>query len=102
MEQLGGDCNDAFKDGRRRPERDPLTTLRQIEDEENPSLDSEAVAVLAKLIENVEEFYELRTKFKSLIEDREMTETKLIDLFQTLIHSRLDHKRADFSRVDLK
>ena len=81
---------------------DPLISLDQIEDGENVSIDEEAVALLARLLENVEEFYELREKIMDLIEEDEITETKLIDLFQTLIRSGSNAGRISLARAKLK
>ena len=39
-----------FRDVEQKVEQDPLAALDQIEDEENPSLDREEVALLARLI----------------------------------------------------
>ena len=95
-------CIEMFEDMEQLIEQDLLSALDQIEDEENSSLDKEATALLSRLLENVEEFYELREKIKPLMEQDEMTETKLIDLFQTIIRSRMNAGRNGFVNAKLK
>jgi len=95
-------CIEVFEDVEQRIEQDPLSALDQIEDEGNSSLDKEAAALLARLLENVEEFYELREMIKHVMEQDEMTETKLIDLFQTIIRSRVNAGRNGFVNTKLK
>lgn len=100
VEQPRRNCTKMSEDAERL--LDPLISLDQIEDGENVSIDEEAVALLAKLLENVEEFYELREKIMDLIEEDEITETKLIDLFQTLIRSGSNAGRTILARAKLK
>ena len=80
----------------------PLDVLDQIEGEVKPSLDEEAVVLLTNLLENVEEFYELRDKIKYLMEDKEITEIKLINLFKSIVKSRLNEKKSDITYIETK
>lgn len=88
LEQSRTTCINASKDSEQRAVQDPLAALDQIEDEYNPTLDEETVTLLTSLLENVEEFEDLRKNLINLIEEEAKTETKLIDLFHTLIRTR--------------
>lgn len=86
LEQLRTTCINASKDSEHRADQDPLAALDQIE-EDDPTMD-ETVTLLTSLLENVEEFEDLRKKLINLIDEEARTETKLIDLFHTLIRTR--------------
>lgn len=90
------------EDEKQYPKRDPLIALVQIEEEDNLTIREEAVVLLEMLLENVEEFYELREKIIDLMEDDEMTENKLIDVFQTLLSSELTAGRTGLARARVK
>lgn len=83
-------------------ENSPLDVLDQMEDEVKTPLEEEAVVLLTNLLENVEEFYELRGKIKYLMEDREITEIKLINLFKSIVKSRLNEKIPDITQKESK
>ena len=73
-----------------------------MEDEVKTPLEEEAVVLLTNLLENVEEFYELRDKIKYLMEDREITEIKLINIFKSIVKSGLNEKISDKTYKETK
>lgn len=86
VERLCATYINASKDSEHRADQDPLVALDQIE-EDDPTMD-ETVTLLTSLLKNVEEFDDLRKNLLNLIEEEARTETKLIDLFHTLIRTR--------------
>lgn len=102
VEQLWPTSIDTFKDDEQLVDHDPLSVLDQMEDEGSSSLDEEVVALLTRLLDNVEEFNDLRKKIIHLMEEDDMTETKLVNLFLALIQSGLRSVRTGFARAKLK
>ena len=56
-----------------------------MDNEEDVTIDREAAILIARLLENVEEFYELREKIRNIMVEDHITETKVMSLFQTLL-----------------
>lgn len=73
------------EDTKYRNKQDPLIDLCQIDNEEVSPLDKEVLLLITRLLENVEEFYELREKIRHIMVEDQLTETKIMGLFQTLV-----------------
>ena len=66
-------------------ERDPLAELYQMEQIESTPEEKDALVLVTRLLENVEEFYELREQlFHAMNEDASL-EPKVTNLFDVLI-----------------
>jgi len=67
-------------------ERDPLAELYQMEQIECTPEEKDALVLVTRLLENVEEFYELREQlFQAMSEDASL-EPCIVNLFNVLIH----------------
>lgn len=66
-------------------EEDPLSSLYQIEYVESTPLERETVVLVAKLLENIEEYYALREQIIDVMALDEKAEGKMVDLFNALI-----------------
>ena len=69
----------------KRTDQDPLGDLRQIDYEGDSPLDKEALVLITRLLQNVEEFYELREKIRHIVLEDQLNDNKIMGLFQTLI-----------------
>jgi hypothetical protein len=72
---------------------DPLSGLYQIEEGVDLK-NKEASVLLTRLLENVEEFYELRERIKQIIVEDHLTEKKVLNLFETLIQGIKTEKNS--------
>ena len=70
----------------REGEKNPLAELYQMEQIECTPDEKDALVLVTRLLENVEEFYELREQlFHAMNEDASL-EPKIVNLFDVLIH----------------
>jgi len=67
--------------------RDPLAELYQMEEIECTREEKDALILVTRLLENVEEFYELREQLFHAMNDETSLEPKIVDLFNVLIQS---------------
>lgn len=67
-------------------EEDPLSSLYQIEYVESTLLERETVVLIARLLENIEEYYALREQIVDVMAVDEKAEGKMMDLFNALIN----------------
>lgn len=65
--------------------RDPLAELYQMEEIECTREEKDALILVTRLLENVEEFYELREQLFHAMNDEASLEPKIVDLFNVLI-----------------
>jgi len=66
-------------------ERDPLAELYQMEQIECTPEEKDALVMVTRLLENVEEFYELREQLFHAMNDDASLEPKIVNLFNVLI-----------------
>ncbi|UCH56926.1 MAG: hypothetical protein JSV18_06175 [Candidatus Bathyarchaeota archaeon] len=72
---------------------DPLAGLYQLEVEESRPMDREALLLLARMLDNLEDFNELSLGLRSIMVEDEVLETRILSLFKTLIQGvRNEHK----------
>ncbi len=72
---------------------DPLACLDQIDIGESLPLEEEALVLMARMLDNIEEFDELSTNLRSIMAEDILVETRIISLFRTLIHgAQLEHR----------
>lgn len=76
----------APEDMEQQVEEDPLSSLYQIEYVESTPLEREAVVLVARLLENIEEFYALREQIVDVMAVDEKAEGKMVDLFNALMN----------------
>lgn len=81
-------------------EEDPLASLYQIDYVESSPLEREAVVLVTRLLENIEEFYALREQIMDAMAVDEKAEVKIVDLFNALMEG-LRVKQSFLGRVDL-
>ena len=65
--------------------RDPLAELYQMEQIECTPEEKDALVLVTRLLENVEEFYELREQLFHAMKDDAALEPKVVNLFGALI-----------------
>jgi len=80
--------------------RSPLEELYQLDGVEDSTLNREAVVLIMRLLENVEEFYELQTQIMDVMVVDEEAETRTLDLLQTLIQG-LRAEQSFMRRVNI-
>jgi hypothetical protein len=68
-------------------ELDPLAELYQMEDIECTPLERDALLLLTRLLENVEEFYVLNEQIRDIIAEDDAMGEKIIELFNAMIHA---------------
>ena len=66
-------------------ERDPLAELYQMEQIECTTEEKDALVLVTSLLENVEEFYELREQLFHAMNEDVSLEPKIVNLFNVLI-----------------
>jgi hypothetical protein len=64
---------------------DPLVGLYQLDTDENFPLEEKALIIMVKMLDNLEEFKDLSGNLKTIMEEDEMMETRLLSLFKVLI-----------------
>ena len=80
--------------------RSPLEELYQLDGVEDSTLNREAVVLIMRLLENVEEFYELQTQIMDVMVVDDEAETRMLDLLQTLIQG-LRAEQSFMRRVNI-
>ena len=68
-------------------ELDPLAELYQMEDIECTSLERDALVLVTRLLENVEEFYVLNEQIRDIIAEDDAMGAKIIELFNAMINA---------------
>jgi hypothetical protein len=72
---------------------DPLADLYQIDTVDSTPLEEKALVLMARMLDDVEEFDELSDNLRSIMAEDILVETRIISLFRTLIHgAQLEHK----------
>ncbi len=66
-------------------DKDPLARLYQIKDVDSSALEEEALVLVARLLDNIEEFCELRVQIMDVMAVDEQMENSIADLLKTLI-----------------
>jgi len=70
-----------------------LACLDQIDAGESIPLEEEALVLMARMLDNIEEFDELSTNLRNIMAEDILVETRIISLFRTLIHGvQLEHR----------
>lgn len=77
-----------------------MASLYQIEYVESTPLGREAVVLVTRLLENIEESYTLREQIINAMAVEEKAEDKIVDLFNALIEG-LRVEQSFLGRVDL-
>ena len=81
-------------------ELDPLAELYQMEDIECTPLERDALVLVTRLLENVEEFYVLNEQIRDIIAEDDAMGAKIIELFNAMINAlRIEQSYA--SNLDL-
>lgn len=76
---------------------DPLASLFQLDTDENYPLEEKALILMIKMLDNLEEFKELSGNLKTIMEEGEMLETRLLSLFKVLINGiQLEYKQLGY------
>jgi len=73
----------------RESEQDPLAVLHQIDNTESSPLERKAVYLILRLLDNIEEYYELKGQIQDVIAANEGKGIKIIDLLNVLIEGLL-------------
>ena len=68
-------------------ELDPLAELYQMEDIECTPLERDALVLVTRLLENVEEFYVINEQIRDIIAEDDAMGAKIIGLFDAMIHA---------------
>ncbi len=66
-------------------DKDPLARLYQIKDVDSSALEEEVLVLVARLLDNIEEFCELRVQIMDVMAVDEQMENSIADLLKTLI-----------------
>lgn len=69
----------------RESEQDPLSELLQVDYTESSPLERQAVYLILRLLDNIEEYFELRRQIQDVIATNEGTGVKIIDLLNSLL-----------------
>ena len=76
---------------------DPLASLYQLDIDEGLPLEENALILMIKMLDNLEEFKELSGNLHTIMEEDEMLETRLIGLFKVLINGiQLEYKHLGY------
>jgi len=76
-----------------RKNEDPLACLDQIDAGESIPLEEEALILMARMLDDIEEFDELSTNLRSIMAEDILVETRIISLFRALIHGvQFEHR----------
>ena len=77
-------------------ELDPLAELYQMEDIECTPLERDALVLVTRLLENVEEFYMLNEQIRDIIAEDDTMGEKIIELFNAMIDAlRIEQSYAN-------
>jgi len=68
-----------------RPNEDPLAGLYQVDIDENFPLEEEALVLMVKMLDNLEEFKELSGNLRKIMAQDELMETRILSLLKVLI-----------------
>ena len=68
-----------------RKKEDPLADLYQIDIDENFPLEEEALVLMVKMLDNIEEFKELSGNLRKIMGKDELMETRILSLLKVLI-----------------
>jgi hypothetical protein len=68
-----------------RQSEDPLASLYQIDIDENFPLEEEALILMVKMLDNLDEFNELSDNLKKIMAQDELMETRILSLLKVLI-----------------
>jgi hypothetical protein len=68
-----------------RQNEDPLAGLYQVDIDENFPLEEEALVLMVKMLDNLEEFKELSDNLRKIMARDELMETRLLSLLKVLI-----------------
>ena len=72
---------------------DPLAGLYQIDTVDSTSLEEKALVLMARMLDDVEEFDELSDNLRSIMAEDILMETRVLSLFRTLINgASIEHK----------
>ena len=78
-------------------DEDLLAGLFQLDIDENYSLEEKALIMMVKMLDNLEDFKELSSTLKTIVEKDEMMETRLLSLFKVLINGiQLEYKQLGY------
>jgi len=66
-------------------DEDPLAGMFQLDIDENFPLEEKALIMMVKMLDNLEEFKDLSKNLSNLMEEDELMETRLLNLFKVLI-----------------
>ena len=78
-------------------DEDLLAGLFQLDIDENYALEEKALIMMVKMLDNLEDFKELSSTLKTIVEKDEMMETRLLSLFKVLINGiQLEYKQLGY------
>lgn len=70
-----------------------MACLDRIDVEESIPLEEEALVLMARMLDDIEEFDELSSNLRSIMAEDVLVETRIISLFRALIHgARAEHR----------
>jgi hypothetical protein len=79
---------------------DPLAGLYQIDAGDGPPLEGEALVLMARMLDDVEEFDELSGGLRRIMEADVLVKTRILSLFKTLLQGvAVEHK---YLKMDFK
>lgn len=77
---------------------DPLAGLYQIDAVDGTPLEGKALVLMAKMLDDVEEFDELSGSLRRIMEEDVLVETRIISLFKALLQgATVEHKYLKFN-----
>jgi hypothetical protein len=72
---------------------DPLADLYQIDTVDSTPLEEKALVLMARMLDDVEEFDELSDNLRSIMAEDLLVEARVLSLFRTLINgASMEHK----------
>ncbi len=78
-------------------DEDLLAGLFQLDIDEGYSLEEKALIMMVKMLDNLEDFRELSSTLRTIVEKDEMMETRLLSLFKVLINGiQLEYKQLGY------
>ena len=90
---MGGSGRDKRSGKLTRKNDDPLAGLYQIDTVDSAPLEEKALVLIAKMLDDVEEFDELSSNLRSIMAEDELVEAHVLSLFRTLINGiNYEHK----------
>lgn len=80
--------------------QDPMSELLQVDYTESSPIERQAVYLILRLLDNIEEYFELKRQIQDVISTNEGTGIKIIDLLNSLLEGLIVEESV-MSKIDV-